>query len=66
MTIDILPEPKLKDGIVLADPRVRPRSLHFYKGTQCLIASYLNHGVMYAPYLILVMSLADILSVVTI
>ncbi|KAJ3518038.1 hypothetical protein NMY22_g13834 [Coprinellus aureogranulatus] len=46
MTIDILPEPKLPGGTVLDDSRVRPRCVHFYKGSDCLIVSYLNHGIV--------------------
>ena len=47
ITVDILPQPKLSDETSLGDTRVRPRSLHFYRGSRRLIVSYLNHGVVY-------------------
>ncbi|TEB28127.1 WD40 repeat-like protein [Coprinellus micaceus] len=46
ITVDILPQPKLPGETSLGDTRVRPRSLHFYRGSRRLIVSYLNHGVV--------------------
>lgn len=50
ISIDILPAPRLRGGVVPGDSRIRPRNLHFLKQPSQLIVSYPNHGVGVALY----------------